>query len=282
MKIHAIRTGSVRVRTAQMRAPHPGPLGIVGIFMDPNWSDWLPTYAWAIEHKDGVIVVDTGQTTSLLREATESLHPYVRWEARFQIEPEQEIGPQLLELGIGPKDVRKVILTHLHMDHDSGLAHFPNSEVIVARGEIGRANGLIGALRGYLPHRWPSWFDPKPLDLTDGPIRSFAASKRLTVSGDIVAVATPGHTPDHISVLVEDENVSLLFAGDSSYNQDLMVAGRVDGVSSNAALSKSTLQAIKQSAVERPMIYLPTHDPDSGRRLAEREIVVPRLGATNE
>ena len=61
MKIHAIRTGSVRVKTAQMQAPRPGPMGVFGIFADPNWSDWLPTYAWAIEHDEGVIVVDTGQ-----------------------------------------------------------------------------------------------------------------------------------------------------------------------------------------------------------------------------
>ena len=35
-----------------------------------------------IEHKEGVIVVDTGQAAHLLRDAGNSLHPYLRWEFR--------------------------------------------------------------------------------------------------------------------------------------------------------------------------------------------------------
>ena len=50
------------------------------------------------------------------------------------MEPEEEIGPQLKALGIGPRDVSKVALTHMHMDHDAGLAYFPNSEILAARG----------------------------------------------------------------------------------------------------------------------------------------------------
>jgi glyoxylase-like metal-dependent hydrolase (beta-lactamase superfamily II) len=42
--------------------------------------------------------------------------------------PEQEIGPQLRALGVGPRDVKRVVLTHLHMDHDGGLAHFPTAK----------------------------------------------------------------------------------------------------------------------------------------------------------
>src|SRR3954468_5377809 len=138
MKIHAIRTGSVRIKTAQVEGRGTGPLRMFGIFMDPSWSDWAPTFAWAIEHNDGVIVVDTGQSAHLLQSGR-SLHPYVRWEVHFQIEPEQEIGPQLAALGIAPRDVKRVVLTHLHMDHDAGLKHFPHSKILAAPGEIAKA-----------------------------------------------------------------------------------------------------------------------------------------------
>lgn len=273
LKIHAIRTGSVRIKTAQIEGRGAGPMRMLGIFADRNWSGWLPTFAWAIEHDDGVIVVDTGQAEHLTREAGRSLHPFARWEVLFQIEPEQEVGPQLQALGIGPRDVKRVVLTHLHMDHDAGLAHFPHSEILVARGEIQDARGVMGMIRGYLPQRWPSWFDPVPLDLTDGPLGPFAASKRLTPAGDVVAVATPGHTAHHLSVLVDDGERMLLLAGDTSYTQALMVAGTVDGVSPNAATSAATLSAIRRFARERPTVYLPTHDPDSGARFATRQVV---------
>lgn len=101
-----------------------------------------------MDHRDGGIVVDTGQGAHLL-EIGRSLHPYVRWEVIFRIEPEEEIGPQLRALGIGMRDVKRVVLTHLHMDHDGGLTHFPNSEILVARGELSKARGWGGRVRGY-------------------------------------------------------------------------------------------------------------------------------------
>src|SRR5665213_970500 len=121
MKIHAIRTGSVRIKNAQVIGQGHGLARQLAVFTDRTWTEWLPTYAWAIEHKDGVIVVDTGQGVHLL-ESGKSLHPYVRWEAKFQIDREDEVGPKLRRLGIGPKDVKQVVLTHLHIDHDGGLA----------------------------------------------------------------------------------------------------------------------------------------------------------------
>ena len=282
MKVHAIRSGQVRTKTAQLVAPHPGPRGLVGIFADPNWGDWLPTYAWAIEHEEGVIVVDSGQAMYLLEEQANAIHPFMRWEARFRMGPEDEIGPQLKALGIGPRDVTKVVLTHMHIDHDAGLAHFPRSQILVAGGEVEKARGVMGRIRGYLPHRWPKDFEPAVLGMSDGAYGSFAASQKLTRSGDVRVVATPGHTPDHISVIVEDEDISILLAGDTSYTEAAMLAGQIDGISPNAKVTAGTLAAIRQFAAERPTIYLPTHDPESGARLAARQVVpaqVKRKGA---
>ena len=131
----------------------------------------------------------------------------------------------------------------------------------------------MGRVRGYLPNRWPSWFDPAPLDLAAVPYGPFAASRRLTAAGDVVAVATPGHTRDHISVVVEDQGTTFFLAGDTSYDERLMLAGRVDGVSADDDVAGATLRAIRQLAKDRPTVYLPTHDPESAARLASRSLV---------
>ena len=277
MNIHAIQTGSVRIKTAQVEGRGRGLRRRLAIIADRQWTDWLPTFAWVIDHPEGVIVVDTGQGTHLLESAT-SLHPYQRWEVAFRIEQEQEIGPQLQALGIKPDDVRRVVLTHLHMDHDGGLAHFPRSEILVSRGELRNARGWMGRGRGYLPHRWPSWFDPVPLDLTIEAFGPFAACKRLTLAGDVVAVATPGHTPDHLSVAVADGGLTYFLAGDASYNERLMLAGKIDGVSADDELASQTLATVLRFAKDRPMVYLPTHDPESAVRLASRRVIATAIG----
>jgi glyoxylase-like metal-dependent hydrolase (beta-lactamase superfamily II) len=277
MKIHAVQTGFVRIKTAQVQGRGLGLHRRLAVFADPSWTDWLPTYVWVIEHPEGVIVVDTGQATHLLQTAT-SLHPYMRWEVRFRITPDEEIGPQLRALGIGPHDVTRVVLTHLHIDHDGGLAHFPRSEILVSRGELQTASGWIGRMRGYLPNRWPSWFNPVSLDLALEAYGPFAASKRLTSAGDVVAVATPGHTANHVSVLVEDQGITYFLAGDTSYTQALMLAGQVDGVSIDETVARATLGAIRHLAMDRPTVYLPTHDPESAARLSNRSLVEVNRG----
>jgi glyoxylase-like metal-dependent hydrolase (beta-lactamase superfamily II) len=271
MKVHAIQTGSVRIKTAQVEGRGHGLPRRFAIFTDPNWTDWLPTYAWVLDTSEGIIVVDTGQGAHL-RDSGKSLHPYMRWEVAFRIEPEQEIGPQLRGLGIGPRDVKRVVLTHLHMDHDGGLVHFPDSEILVASGELRTARGMLGRLRGYLPQRWPSWFDPVPLNLDAESFGPFAASKRLTRAGDVIAVATPGHTADHVSVVVQDGDTNYFLAGDTSYNERLMLAGKLDGVTADEQVTGATLDAIRRFTRSHRTVYLPTHDPEAAARLEGRRL----------
>jgi len=271
MRIHAIQTGLVQIKPSQIEGRGHGLARRLAPIFDRDWSGWLPTYAWAIEHPEGVILVDAGASAGLKR--LPRWHPYFRLAVRFDIEPEQEVGPQLRARGIGRKDVRKVVLTHLHIDHDAGLAHFPDSEILTSPGEIRRASGVAGRVRGYLPDRWPRWLDPRPLDLAAEPYGLFARSRRLTARGDVVAVATSGHTPDHVSVIVEDGDTAVFLAGDTSYTERAMLDGRVDGVSPDESEVAATLAAIRRFAATRRTIYLPSHDPAAARRLERREAV---------
>jgi N-acyl homoserine lactone hydrolase len=120
-------------------------------------------------------------------------------------------------------------------------------------------------------------FDPQPI----GP---FAKSMAITKRGDVRVVATPGHTPDHVSVYVEGEPAFLL-AGDTSYSQEILLARRVDGVSPKPAVALDTLDRIAALAQERPLVYLPSHDCDAANRLRDLVPLNPgthRLISANE
>ena len=62
-KVHAIRTGFVQVRKAQRERRSTGIARVTDLLFDKEWTEWLPIYAWVIEHEEGVIVVDTGETS---------------------------------------------------------------------------------------------------------------------------------------------------------------------------------------------------------------------------
>jgi N-acyl homoserine lactone hydrolase len=85
-------------------------------------------------------------------------------------------------------------------------------------------------------------------------------------------------------VIVEDGDAAVFIAGDASYNEETMLKGTIDGVSDNDDQVAATLAAIRAFVEARPTIYLPAHDPEARRRLAERREVgsQPRLTRSKE
>lgn len=276
MKIHAIQTGTVALTTAWREGVGRGRRRLLHTIIDREWTEPLPIYAFAIEHPEGVIVVDTGET-ALATEAGyfAGWHPGLR-AFRESVRPKQEIGPQLERLGIRRSDVRWVVMTHLHTDHAGGLHHFPDNEILVTRTELAFASGLRGRLRGYVANkRWPAWFDPTVLELEAEPFGPFPQSRRLTEAGDVVLVPLPGHTPGQIGVLVQDRDHTVLLGGDSSYTEESMLRGIVDGVAADEDAARATHERIRALATANPTVYLVAHDPESAARLAERRLALP-------
>ena len=272
MRIHVIQTGTVAIKQVQRQRRASGN-PVVNLLRDPTWTEPLPIYAFVIEHPEGLIVVDTGETARVAeRGYFPWWHPYYRFAVREWVRPEEEIGPQMRALGFNPHDVRWVLLTHLHTDHAGGLHHFPTAEHLLTRREYDNATGALGMLRGFLPNRWPDWFRPTLIDMQPEPLGPFPSSRRVTQAGDVHLVPTPGHTPGHMSVVVRAADVCYVLAGDASYTQDLMLAEQVDGVASDRASARQTLAQIHAFCRATPTVYLPAHDPDTPDRLASRQV----------
>jgi glyoxylase-like metal-dependent hydrolase (beta-lactamase superfamily II) len=274
MKIHAIQTGTVAVTRNWREGVGHGKRRLLHTIRDSEWTEPLPIYAFAIEHPEGVIVIDTGETARASRPGYfPSWHPGVR-AFREWVEPEQEIGPQLERLGIGRGDVRWLVMTHLHTDHAGGLHHFPGTEILVTCTELEFASGLRGRMRGYVANtHWPTWFEPTVLELEPEPLGPFPQSLQLTDAGDITLVPVPGHTPGQIAVIVDEGDQTVFLAGDSSYTQELMLRGTADGVGADEGAERLTHERIRAYAAEHPTVYVVAHDPDTGVRLAERRLI---------
>lgn len=275
MNVWAISTGRVKVTKSWQIGRADDSLRIAHTMLDKRFTDWLPIFCFVIEHAEGLIVIDTGIPT----EANKPIWfpPWMRLLQRAayfdEMTPEDEIGPQLQERGLSTKDVRWVVLTHLHQDHDGGLHHFPNAEIVITRSEWAAAIGLKGRFGGYLNQRWPKWLSPSLVDFEDIPYHAFAKSYPLTKSGDVRLVPTHGHSVGHMSILLEEDDHVIFFAGDTSYTQQLMLDQQIDGVAPNVREAQQTVLRIRQLAQTKPTIYLPTHDPESGERLVDRKIV---------
>jgi glyoxylase-like metal-dependent hydrolase (beta-lactamase superfamily II) len=131
---------------------------------------------------------------------------------------------------------------------------------------------LRGRVRGFLPQHWPDWFAPTLIEHTLKPFGPFQQSTVLTAAGDVHLLPTPGHTPGHLSVALEDGDTVLFFAADASYTQQAMLDGVADGVSPDPVAARTTLARIQELVRQRPTVYLPSHDPDAVARLMSKEV----------
>lgn len=272
IKVHTIQTGLVQIKQVQIDGADSNLSAYSKLFLDNEWSDWLPIYAWLIEHPEGLIVVDTGETAKTGEKGyLPGFHPYYRRAVRFNVNSEDEIGPQLAQMDIDAADIKTVIMTHLHTDHAGGLHHFPNANILVDPLEINASSGFGGRMNGYLNNRWPDWFQPKPIEFNDGPRGPFPQCSKITEDGAVCVVPTYGHSAGHVAVIVQTPEITTFIAGDASYTQANMVAEKPDGLSSTHA--QETLRRIHEFTTSQPTIYLPSHDPEAGERLEKQQIV---------
>src|SRR5271157_5501683 len=103
MQIHALTTGTVRIKAKMERGRGAGPLRLANALADRRYTGDLPIHAWLIEHPEGPILVDAGELAGARDMPI----------ARFAIGADDEIDRRLAAHGLRPSDLRLVVLTHL-------------------------------------------------------------------------------------------------------------------------------------------------------------------------
>jgi N-acyl homoserine lactone hydrolase len=258
MRIHALTTGTVRLKRAFL-FPSRGPRRQLDLFLPGPWSDPVPIHCWAVEHAGRLLLVDSGETAAVKN------IPF----ARFDVSPQQELPAALAAAGLSPEDVSEVVLTHHHGDHVDGLVHV-RAPVRISDTELRFLAGAFPrVMRRVLRQPLPDGFAPAPFALDGGPFGAFERSRALSDDGRIVAVATPGHTPGHISVIcVDDDGRQVMLAGDATDTLEQLHALRADAVGQDPKLHVATLKTILAHCAQHPTVFLPSHDPESLARLA--------------
>lgn len=236
---------------------------------DRDWTEPLPIYTYLVVHDEGLILLDCGETSRA--GFFPWWHLYFRVAVDLNVEPGDEIGSRLRSMGIDPaRDLKTLVLSHLHHDHADGLEHFEGAPVLVSEENLRASRGFRGAMLGAVPSRWPSWFEPVTTAL-DGPSAGpFPGSAPLTADGTVFVVPTPGHMPGHLSMVVRTPGLTYFLAGDATFDLELFHQRAVDGPAADPAASRQTMEWIASFAAQEQTVLLPAHDPHAEQRLAER------------
>lgn len=181
----------------------------------------IPIPAYIVEHPGaGVFLVDTGFHASVAVDPKKNMGSVLGRLFNAKMRPQDAMPDQLRARGLEPSDVKRVVMTHLHIDHASGVAQFPDATFLVTAREWKAATDEKGLTGGYVRRQFDHAFDWRTVDFDSDDVNSFAGFGRsldLFGDGSVRLVYTPGHTLGHMSVVLRTRDGEFLVAGDAAY-----------------------------------------------------------------
>jgi N-acyl homoserine lactone hydrolase len=136
-RVSVVSTGQVQIRPDHVASTWRPT--IWWLLASRRWTEPRPINAYVIEHRDGLVLFDTGQNRASVTDPgyfpggmTGFLYGRL---ARFEISPQETLSAGLDRLGYAAGDVKTVVISHLHQDHIGGLAELGHVGVIVSQAE---------------------------------------------------------------------------------------------------------------------------------------------------
>ncbi len=149
VRVHVLDTGRVRIPRRQVEPDPRDALRLPATLLDRSRTDWLSIWSFAIEHPQGLVVVDAGQDPHHVPPWWDL---YTRVAVSFDAGEDDRLVARLREAGLDPAVARHHVFTHLHVDH-VGTGPLPGARAVVHADEWGAARAPGGRLRGYRPAR---------------------------------------------------------------------------------------------------------------------------------
>ncbi len=231
-----------------------------------------PCLAYVVRHPSaGVLLIDTG----LHPDASTNLRTGVGLPMSLlfrDIKPaEMPFDDQLRAIGVEPNDVERVVMTHLHVDHTSGMRLLPKATFVWTRQEWAVAHGRFAAANGYDAHHLPPASLMQLLEFGEDAGGCGALGRAIDLLGDgsVRLIFTPGHTHGHQSILLNlDHGRTVLLVGDAAYTVRSISERLLPMLTANDTASGESLQELNEFAKRDPeAILVPSHDPDAWRQL---------------
>jgi N-acyl homoserine lactone hydrolase len=189
-------------------------------------------HAFAIEHPDGVVLFDCGCGTDSA-EVNAFYAPQVI-----------ALDDALARVGLCIADIKAVVLSHLHFDHCGQLRSLRGKPVYVQRAELEAAKAP-----DYTVAEWASIpaADCRALDGDE------------TIAPGLTAIATPGHTPGHQSLMVQGGGMTTIVGGQCCYCIEGLDNLEMDNLFSDR-WEAAARDSIRKLARFKPQLILLSHD----------------------
>ncbi len=237
LKLSRLECGSIRIKNYdEFFSDRPG--------LYPSGPRDITDSCYLIQHGDQHMLWDTGLWPDLIGKPLDA-GPMV-----FSLDA--TIAEQLAKATLKPEDIDVVGISHHHEDHTGQAAMFPQARLIVGAGDFEKAKAK------------PQQGGPSPITpwLKDG-AQVTKATVDIDVFGDgsVVVIRLPGHTPDHLALLVKLKSGPVLLTGDLYHSTDARAKRGVPPFNTDRAQTLASMDKFEAMARALKAKVVIQHEP---------------------
>jgi glyoxylase-like metal-dependent hydrolase (beta-lactamase superfamily II) len=248
---NAASAGTAALSLTRLDCGHADFKDMNGFFSDrpgvyPPGPGKVTDSCYLIRHGDQQIVWDTGLPASTIDK------PMVQGQMTGKID--RTLADQLLQLGVKPEDVDVLGISHMHGDHIGQAAQFTNARLVIGKQDFERLAGRReDSLKGWRGAG-------KAVTLATGDIDVFS-------DGSVVALHLPGHTPDHLALLVKLKGGPVLLSGDLYHSTIAREKRAVPGFNTSREQTLQSMDRFEQVARKTGARVVIQHEPNDIAKL---------------
>lgn len=242
IKLHIFHTGKVRVDKA-IPLHEANPLAVTGLFRSKNNQMILPVSAYLIEHPDGKILIDTGWDTKYAKQRPNQLFGLVDKISAPIIGQNEGIDNKLKSIGVTPKELDCVFISHMDFDHASGLSLVRDAKSICTSEEEWKACNKF-SLR-YID-TWTDICKVNTFCYSDSGIGPVGRSYDIFGDGSVLLVHTPGHSHGLFCVMICGKSNFIVLGNDAAYLPQSFSQHKIPGFTVNNKLAEKSLDWLIQ------------------------------------
>lgn len=222
-------------------------------YREPDAEMTMDYFFWIFRSAEQTIVIDTGFSP----------------EAAIARKRQPVVAPAdaLARLGIDPKDVKLLVLTHAHYDHAGNLGLYPNANIVMSRKEFEFWGTDMGKRPQYDHHIDPLDIERIQALHREGRITLLDAPQNTLIPG-IELYELGGHTPGQMAVVVEMPEGPVILASDAIHYYDELEQDRPFAVLDSLADMYRGYERIREWLQRPGAVVIPGHDPDVMNRFA--------------
>lgn len=194
---------------------------------------------YVIRHGDQVLLWDTGFPAAWKGQDRDL--------GELTVKEDKTIAEQLQQLGLKPADIDIVGISHMHSDHTGQASEFPNAELLIGTKDFEETKGKD---------------DPfGPWRKEGAKVHSAQGDVDVFGDGSVVALHLPGHTPDHMALLVKLASGPVLLTGDLYHSREAREKRGVPPFNTSREQTLQSMDKFEKLAKELGAKVIIQHEP---------------------